>query len=124
MDPQTFSLILLFVLAAGTGGAIVAISAMIGRVDAPLERGLPYECGLDPVGSPRRRFSVKFFLVAVLFIVFDVEVAFLYPWAVAFRDIAKSSGAMFVMSEIVIFVVLLALALTYAWGRGALDWEE
>lgn len=124
MEPQTFSLLLLFLLAFATGGGIVAISAMIGRVAAPKERGLPYECGVDPAGPSRSKISVKFFLIAVLFIVFDVEIAFLYPWAIVFRDIIKSGGVFFAMAEVIVFMVLIALALLYAWGRGALEWEK
>jgi NADH-quinone oxidoreductase subunit A len=118
------ALIMLFVLALATGGGIVALSAMVGRCTPPPERLLPYECGLDPAGQPRRRLSVKFFLVAVLFIIFDVEVVFFYPWALAFREGMAGGGGMFLLVEMGIFLGVLALALVYAWGRGALEWER
>lgn len=124
MDTGTFSLILLFVLAATTGGVIVCLSAIIGRQKAPDERKLPYECGVDPVGTTRHRFSVKFFLVAVLFIIFDVEVVFLYPWALVFRDAMGSGNGVFLFVELMIFLAVLGLALVYAWGKGALEWEK
>lgn len=124
MDSGVFALILLFLLAAATGGAIVALSAAIGRRRPPPERGLPYECGLDPVGGARGRFSVKYFLVAVLFIIFDVEIVFFYPWALAFRELASGGQGVFLLVELAVFVAILALALAYAWGRGALEWER
>lgn len=123
MDIEKFSLILLFFVAAATGAAIIAISAMIGRHKAPPDRRLPYECGLDPSGTPRQRMSVKYFLIAVLFIIFDVEVVFFYPWALVFRRAGPEMG-LFLLVEMVIFLAVLGLALLYAWGKGALEWEE
>lgn len=119
-----FSLIVLFVLAAAMGGGILLISSLVGRHRAPPERGLPYECGLDPIGQPRRRLAVKYFLVAVLFILFDVEVVFFYPWALVFRGVARGGMGMFVFIEMAIFLGILGLALAYAWGKGALEWEK
>ena len=124
MDSGGVGLIMLFVLAAATGGGIVALSAMVGRRTPPPERLLPYECGLDQAVQPRRRFSVKFFLVAVLFIIFDVEIVFFYPWALAFRELASGGQGVFLLVELAVFVAILALALAYAWGRGALEWER
>ena len=124
MDSGGVGLIMLFVLAAATGGGIVALSAMVGRRTPPPERLLPYECGLDQAVQPRRRFSVKFFLVAVLFIIFDVEIVFFYPWALAFREGIAGGNGMALLVEMAIFLGVLALALLYAWGRGALEWER
>lgn len=124
MTQNSVALILLLFLAVATGGAFVMLSIFVGRVRAPKERLLTYECGVDPVGSSHGRFPVKFFLVAVLFIIFDVEVVFLYPWALIFREFRDMPQGVFLMGELVVFVVMLALALLYAWGKGALDWEE
>jgi NADH-quinone oxidoreductase subunit A len=124
MGTNGFALIVLFTLAVATGATIIALSALIGRRQAPRERGLPYECGLDPVASPRNRFSIKYFVVAVLFLVFDVEVIFFYPWALVFRDGIVSGQGMFLVIEMAVFFGILLLALVYAWGRGALDWEK
>lgn len=124
MNIQDFSLILLFALALSTGGVIVALSAIIGRRSATDERKLPYECGLDPIGTARNRFSVKFFMVAVLFIIFDVEVVFLYPWALVFKDSRGDGNAVFMLIELAVFLAILGLALLYAWGKGALEWEK
>ncbi|HPQ81116.1 MAG TPA: NADH-quinone oxidoreductase subunit A [bacterium] len=124
MDSGVFALTSLFLFAAATGGAIVALSAAVGRRRPPPERNLPYECGLDPVGKPGNRFSVKYFLVAVLFIIFDVEIVFLYPWALAFRELAFGGHGVFLIAELIAFAFILSVALAYAWGRGALEWER
>ena len=93
----------------------------------------PFECGSEPIGSPRVKFSVKFYQVAILFLVFDIEVAFLYPWASLFRELSCSGAldaagactaapSMFGLVEMLIFLVILALALGYIWRKRALDW--
>lgn len=124
MSIDGFSLILLFLLAAGVSAAIIGLSAIIGRKKGPRERAIPYECGLDPVGKPRARASLKFFLVAVLFIIFDVEVVFLYPWAIVFKDFVRQGQGVLMFAEMAVFLGILALGFLYVWGRGALEWEE
>ncbi len=120
----TFALTAYFLTIVGMAAVIVVLSALIGRrtvSDAGLE---PYECGVDPVGTPRRRFSIKFFLVAALFVVFDAEVLFLFPVAMTFRDALGGERGFFVFAELMIFVGLLAVGLAYVWRAGALDWEK
>ena len=84
---------------------------------------MSYECGLDPIGSARERFPVKFYLVAMLFILFDVEVVFLYPWAVLFKEFVRSGSGIFVFTEMLIFLGILVAGLLYIYGQRALDWE-
>ena len=124
MDSGGVALLFLFLLAAAAGAGIVALSAVVGRRRPPPERLLPYECGLDPIGEPRHRFPVKFFLTAVLFIVFEVEIAFFYPWALAFRERAQSGEGIVLIVELALFMGVLSIALIYAWARGALEWEK
>jgi len=81
-------------------------------------KSLPFECGSPPTGSARQPFAVKFYVVALLFIVFDVEAVFLYPWAVNFKDLGW-----FGYGEMAVFAATLAVALIYIWKKGALDWE-
>ena len=81
----------------------------------------PYESGIPARGDARLRFPVKFYVVAMLFIVFDIEVVFLYPWAVVFTDLLAHGATVFV--EMVVFLGVLALGLAYAWRKGALQWE-
>ncbi len=78
----------------------------------------PYESGMPPVGEPRQRFSVRFYIIAMLFVVFDVEVVFLYPWAVAFDKLG-----LFGFIEMMIFIFILLVGYIYAWEKGALEWE-
>jgi len=98
--------------------ALVAISAILGkRAKSPL-KDTPYESGMAPVGSARERFSVKFYLVGMIFILFDIEAVFLYPWAVVFRELK-----MFALGEMFVFVALILVGYFYVWKKGALDWS-
>ena len=87
---------------------------------------MPYECGKDPVGSARERFSVKFYLIAMIFILFDIEVIFLIPWAVVFRTLSSPQYGLanLIFFEMIIFIALLAAGLVYVIKKGALDWGE
>jgi NADH-quinone oxidoreductase subunit A len=87
---------------------------------------MPYECGKDPVGSARERFSVKFYLIAMIFILFDIEVIFLVPWAAVFKSLASQGAAMrqFVYLEMMVFVGLLLAGYIYVVKKGAFDWGE
>jgi NADH-quinone oxidoreductase subunit A len=85
---------------------------------------MPYECGKDPVGSARERFSVKFYLIAMIFILFDIEVIFLVPWAVVFRTLAAQGLRWFVYVEMMLFIGLLLVGYIYVVKKGAFDWGE
>jgi NADH-quinone oxidoreductase subunit A len=111
--------VLLFV-AVGLGfGAvtILASSIIVPRRVTP-EKQAAYECGVDPVGDARGRFSVKFYMVAVLFILFDIEAVFLYPWAVAFKQLG-----LYGLIEMVLFIVILLIGYLYLLKKRALEWE-
>ncbi len=97
---------------------ILILSTIIGNRKPSKIKLMPYECGMDPIGTSRSRFSVKFFIIAMLFIVFDIEVVFLYPWAVIFKDLK-----LFGLIEMGIFILILAFGLIYVWRKGALEWE-
>ena len=85
---------------------------------------MPYECGKDPVGSARERFSVKFYLIAMIFILFDIEVIFLVPWAVVFRTLVAQGLRWFVYAEMMLFIGLLLVGYIYVVKKGAFDWGE
>jgi NADH-quinone oxidoreductase subunit A len=111
-------------LGAGVGGAFVMLNHVIGarrggRGEATRVQHEPYECGLPSEVSRTFRFGISFYLIAMLFILFDIEVIFLYPVGV----ILKAADSVFVLVEVLIFVALLAVALVYVWRRGALDWK-
>jgi NADH-quinone oxidoreductase subunit A len=100
------------------GVLVIALSTLLARRRPTPQKLMPYECGMDPIGSARRRFSVRFFVVAILFILFDIEAVFLYPWAVIFRELG-----LFGLVEMAVFVGILLLGLFYVWRKGALEWQ-
>lgn len=112
-----FPLLLLFVLALVMGAAMIFVTRVLGPRVPSAVKSAPFESGSEPVGTARERFSVKFYMVALLFIVFDVEVVFMYPWAVLLQELGW--GAMISMA---IFVSTLAIGLVYVWKKGALEW--
>ena len=81
-----------------------------------------YESGVRPVGDARQRFTIRFDLIAMLFIIFDIEVVFLYPWAVVFKDFSETSG-LFILLEMLVFIGILLLGYIYAWKKGGLTWD-
>src|SRR5262245_20742586 len=118
--------LLMFVIAAGFAVTFIALSQLFGQRKRTRTRLMPYECGKDPVGSARDRFSVKFYLIAMIFILFDIEVIFLVPWAVVFRLLSSPAMGMrnLVYFEMLLFIALLAAGLVYVIKKGALDWSE
>jgi NADH-quinone oxidoreductase subunit A len=109
-------------LLAGLGGVFAVASILAARLLSPRRptpaKVMPYECGIVPEQLPRDRFSVKFYVVAMLFIVFDIEAIFLFPWAVTFRQLG-----LFGLVEMVIFIALVFVAYVYVWQRGGLEWD-
>ena len=97
---------------------MVAASHLLSSYRPTSIKSAPYESGMIPLGSTRERFSVKFYLVAILFIIFDIETVFLIPWAVRFRELG-----MFGFVEMLIFIAILGVGLIYIWKKGALQWE-
>jgi NADH-quinone oxidoreductase subunit A len=117
---QSYAPLLLHILVAmGIAGAIVVASTLIGRRPPSRAKGMPYECGVQPTGDAREPFSVKFYLVAMIFILFDVEAVFLYPWAYVFRDLRW-----FGFFEMLIYIGVLLAGYVYLWKKGALDWSR
>lgn len=114
-------LLILVVIATLLAGLLVGLSWILGPKAPSAEKLAPYECGVNPVGSARERFPVKFYLVAMLFIIFDIETVFLYPWAVTFRSRAVSQ--VFELIEMVVFIIILFVGYVYVWKKGALEWE-
>ena len=107
------------VLAAVIAAALVTLSYVLGKKVKNRIKDTPYECGITPTGDARQRFTVKFYLVAMLFILFDIEAIFLYPWAVVFKRLK-----MFAFSEMLIFVVLILAGFFFIWKKGVLDWAS
>ena len=118
--------LLMFIVAAGFAVTMVGISHFVGQRKQTRTKLMPYECGKDPVGSARERFSVKFYLIAMIFILFDIEVIFLIPWAVVFKTLSSPQYGMknLIFFEMIVFIALLAAGLIYVIKKGALDWSE
>jgi NADH-quinone oxidoreductase subunit A len=111
--------VLLFVaVGLGFGAVTIAASALVVPQRSTPEKMSAYECGVDPVGDARGRFNIKFYMVAVLFILFDIEAVFLYPWAVAFRQLG-----LYGLIEMVLFIVILLAGYLYLLKKRALEWE-
>jgi len=109
----------------GFAGLFLVLAVVLGPRRPNPVKAAPFECGSEPVGSPRVRFSVKFYQVAILFLVFDIEVAFLYPWAVQYRDFSTSASgvSLFGFIEMLVFLSVLIVALLYVWRKKAIGWE-
>jgi NADH-quinone oxidoreductase subunit A len=117
-------ILLMFIVAAGFAVGNVLLSQFVGQRKRTKTKLMPYECGKDPVGSARERFSVKFYLIAMIFILFDIEVIFLVPWAVVFRTLAAQGLRWFVYIEMMLFIGLLLVGYIYVVKKGAFDWGE
>ena len=118
-------LFLTLLLALGLGVTILVLSALLGPKRPSKVKSESFECGNPPSGSARERFNVRFYLVAMLFLVFDIEAVFIYPWAVVFSDSVKGQSsvpALAAILEMVAFVGVILVGLVYAWRKGALEW--
>jgi len=111
-------IITLIIIAVGFSIGSVVFSRLIGEKKPTAIKLSPYECGMPPVGSARERFSIKFYIIAMLFIVFDIEVVFMYPWAVMFKRLG-----LFGFMEMGVFILILLVGYAYVWKKGALEWE-
>jgi NADH-quinone oxidoreductase subunit A len=117
---------LAFVFALGFCGLFVALAVFVGPKRLTSRKLEPFECGSEPIGSPRGRYSVRFYQIAILFLVFDIESAFMYPWAVSFRTLsttATGGTSLFGFVEMMLFVAVLVVALTYVWRKKAIGWD-
>ena len=106
-------------IAAALAAGLIGASALLGHKLRNKVKDMPYECGIQPTGSAEERFNVKFYLVAMLFILFDIEAIFLFPWVVIFRDLK-----MFAFIEMLVFVLFILAGFFYIWKKGALDWSR
>jgi NADH-quinone oxidoreductase subunit A len=119
-------IIMMFVVALGFAASQVVLSQLVGQKKATRTKTMPYESGKDPVGTARERFSVKFYLVAMVFILFDIELIFLIPWAVVYKDFFNLGGVFrpLIYVEMMVFVVLLLVGYIYIIKKGIFEWGE
>jgi NADH-quinone oxidoreductase subunit A len=114
-----FSILLLMILGAAFGAGSIAISTYLGPRKPSPEKLAPYECGMPAVSDARERHPIQFYLIAMIFLLFDIEVAFLYPWAMALRDLAWPG-----FIQILVFFGILVAGYAYVWKKGALTWDK
>ena len=113
-----FPIVVQVIIAIAVAAGLIGASTLLGKRGRSPLKDTPYESGMAAVGSARERFSVKFYLVGMIFILFDIEAVFLYPWVVVYRDLK-----LFGFFEMLIFVVLVLVGFYYTWKKGALDWS-
>jgi NADH-quinone oxidoreductase subunit A len=112
-------LLLMFILSCGLAGVLVLASAIIGKHKRSREKDQPYECGMRPTGDARQPISVQFYMVGLLFILFDIEAIFLYPWALIYGDLK-----VFGFVEMLLYIIILLAGYIFLWKKGALDWTH
>ena len=117
LTEEYFPVLLQALVAMSLAAGLITVSYLLGKRVKNRVKDMPYESGIVPTGDARQRFSVKFYLVAMLFIVFDIEAIFLYPWAVVYRELLMPG-----FIEMLIFVILILSGFFYIWKKGALDW--
>ena len=116
-------LAIIIILSIIYGFLIVAVGSIFGPRRKTERKLMPYESGMTPIGPGTRRVPVRFYLVAVLFILFDIEIIFIIPWAVILKEFARLKLGAFALVEMVVFIVILLIGLVYAWKKGGLEWE-
>jgi len=121
-------ILLIFIIAAGFAAVMITMSRLAGRNRPTKEKLQPYECGVEPVGTARERQSVKFYMVALVFLLFDIEAVFLIPWAVAFPNVLTNpqwSALKYVFyGEMMLFMAILLVGLIYVYRKGILEWNR
>lgn len=122
VDPNSIGafvpILVMVIVAVGFAGVTILLSHFVGKRVYDPAKLAPYECGITPVGTARERFHTRFYLVAMLFIVFDIETVFFYPWAVIYRQLR-----LFGLAEMAVFVGILIIGYAWIWGKGALEWD-
>lgn len=115
---QYFPILLFLVIAIGLSVAMIGMSLLVGKQKPDSDKLAAYECGFDAFSDARHKFDVRFYLVAILFIIFDLEIAFLFPWAITLGSIG-----LFGFWSMVVFLLVLTVGFAYEWKKGALEWE-
>ncbi len=123
MATEYLPLLILVIVATGVGAIAIILPALLGPKRDNDQKLEPYESGIIPYADAKRRFPVKYYLVAMLFILFDIEVIFLYPWAAVLRSLRDDYSVLFALAPMGFFLFVLVVGLVYEWRKGALDWD-
>ncbi len=121
---EHFSILVVFFFVLGFAVTNIVLGHLLGRHRNTRAKLMPYECGIDPVGSAHQRFSVRFYLVAMMFILFDIEAVFLIPWAVVFRSLSQLISKPFAYVEMMVFLAVLLVGYIYVWKKGVFEWNR
>ncbi|MFN7929247.1 MAG: NADH-quinone oxidoreductase subunit A [Blastocatellia bacterium] len=117
-------ILVVFLFVLGFAVTNLVLAHLFGRHRNTRAKLMPYECGIDPVGSAHQRFSVRFYLVAMMFILFDIEAVFLLPWAVIFKSLSEKLSRPFVYAEMMVFLAVLLVGYIYVWKKGVFEWNR
>lgn len=120
---QYLAIAILLVLTTAVGVIAVSLGTIFGPKKETKRKSMPYESGMVPIGKGTRQMPIRFYLVAVLFILFDIEVIFFLPWAVSFRKFIANGMGTFIFIEMLVFIAILLVGYVYAWKKGAFEWE-
>lgn len=120
---EYLAIAVLIVLATAVALIAIGLGGLFGPRKKSEHKSMPYESGMTPYGPGTRRMPVRFYLIAVLFILFDIEVVFFLPWAIVFREYVENGFGFFILAEMIVFIVILLVGYVYAWKKGALEWE-
>jgi NADH-quinone oxidoreductase subunit A len=115
--------LIMLIIAVGIGATILGLNWIVGRHQRNPSKLAPYESGVPLLDVNRKRVNVRFYQIAMLFILFDIEAAFLYPWAVIYRDATRGPSGMFIFGEMLVFILLLGVGYVYVWKKKAFDWK-
>ena len=118
------TLVIFLVIVVSVSGVITALATFFGPSNPTREKVMPYEAGSNPIGSPKNtRFSVKFYMLAISFILFDLETVFVIPWAIAWRQNEMMGHGLYAFGVLFVFLVILTIGLVYEWKQGGLEWD-
>lgn len=123
MTHSFIPILLMLLVAVALAGGFLGLNWIVGRHQRNPSKLAPYESGVPMLDTNRKRVNVRFYQIAMLFILFDIEAAFLYPWAVIYRDASHGGAGMFLFGEMVVFIALLAVGYVYVWKKKAFDWK-
>jgi NADH-quinone oxidoreductase subunit A len=123
MSHSLLPVLIMLMIALVVGVVMLLLAWFVGRHQRNPAKLAPYESGVPPLDENRKRINVRFYQIAMLFILFDIEAAFLYPWAVIYRDSSRGSHGMFLFGEMLVFILLLAVGYVYVWKKRAFDWN-
>ena len=123
MTNSYIPILIMLIVAIGMGGVFLGLNWVLGRHQRNPAKLSPYESGVPLLDENRKRVNVRFYQIAMLFILFDIEAAFLYPWAVIYRDATRGPAARFIFGEMLLFILLLGVGYVYVWKKKAFDWK-